>query len=675
MALMHPAMLLAALIVGLACAPPAAAQDRPPGPEVFGAIPEIAGLDLSMDGQTLIVMIPEGDEMTAQIVPIGQGLRDRRVIHRSEDPAELLDIEWVDAEYALVWELASVPTPVDFPGAPDRIDMVRVMALHVPTGRLSPLLPDRTLDGWNIVSPQILARNGNRPGTVRIATYDSTLEALLFGDPTAKGAPAFVIYEIDLATGEGRIIERGLPDTRGWATDEQGRVRVRFDADPESNTQVTFVRVANDDAYRPLVRWDTLIDAEWNFHGFDPNDDGRAFVAGNFGGDFHDVRSIDLATGEIGAPIFSRAAECYDVTSIMVEHWTGMPVGFAWTDTAPRETYVQPDWVRAEAFAEARFPGMIVSFPVEAADRSAVVVRVAAPDDPPSYYHLTLASGVFAHLYDEYPALEEARLGPVAAVSYPARDGTLIPGYLTLPPDGAQRNLPLVMMPHGGPNARDSGDFDWWAQFLATRGYAVFQPQFRGSTGYGQSFERAGWRQWGGLMQDDVSDAVAWLVDQGVADPDRVCIVGASYGGYAALAGATLTPELYRCAVSVAGVSDLGLMIEQDLMGLQTDPLTQDWLEATVSEDLFDVRALARVSPARNAASVRAPILLLHGRDDTVVPFLQSEVMAQALTRVGADFELIELPGEDHYLSTASTRIEMLTRIEVFLAQHLDAAP
>jgi acetyl esterase/lipase len=674
MPLLKSVVLTLAVWAGFFCAPLAHAQNRAPDFAVYGAIPEIAAIDLSADGRSLVMLIPDGDVMTAQIADVGEGLPNRRVIHRPEDPAELIMAEWIDAEHVLIWEIASVPTPGGFPGAPDRIDMVRVMALHVPTGRSAPFLPDRTIDGWNIVSPQLLSRNGNRPGTVRIATYDSNVEALLYGDPNAKGPPPFVIYEVTLATGEGRIIERGNPDTRGWGADGQGRVRLRFDADPEANTQITLIRDREGAPYRPLVQWDTLIDAEWDFAGFDPNNDGRAFVAGRFGGDFHEIRAFDLAAGEIGETVFSRASEGYDVTGVWSENWTGEAVGFGWTGSHAQEVYFHPEWARVHARAEALFPNKILSFPVEALDRSAVVVRVSAPDDPPSYFHLDAATGQAQHLYDEYPALENTALGRVSYVRFPARDGTMLPGYLTLPAGGGDRNLPLIMMPHGGPFARDNGDFDWWAQFLASQGYAVFQPQFRGSTGYGKTFERAGWRQWGGLMQDDVSDAVGWLVAEGIADTARICIVGASYGGYAALAGATQTPELYRCVVSVAGVSDVGLMVEQDLMGLQTDPLTQDWLEATVAENLWDRPALRRMSPRFRAANVRAPILLLHGRDDTVVPYLQSEVMAQALTSADADFELIELPGEDHYLSATSTRTEMLRQLGIFLETHLGAA-
>jgi dipeptidyl aminopeptidase/acylaminoacyl peptidase len=162
----------------------------------------------------------------------------------------------------------------------------------------------------------------------------------------------------------------------------------------------------------------------------------------------------------------------------------------------------------------------------------------------------------------QYPQLAEVPLGTVEEINYAARDGYAVPAYLTLPAGMEAKKLPLVVLPHGGPRARDSGrDFDWWSQFMASRGYAVLQPQFRGSTGFGQKHELAGYRQWGKLMQNDVTDGVRKLIADGTVDAERVCIVGASYGGYAALAGAAFTPELYRCSVSVAGVSDLVEML------------------------------------------------------------------------------------------------------------------
>jgi cephalosporin-C deacetylase-like acetyl esterase len=173
------------------------------------------------------------------------------------------------------------------------------------------------------------------------------------------------------------------------------------------------------------------------------------------------------------------------------------------------------------------------------------------------------SAGTADIVWEQYPDLAGATLGEVRTISYQARDNATIPAYVTIPPGVKPENLPLVVLPHGGPEARDYPTFDWQAQFLATRGYAVLQPQFRGSTGFGEEYRKAGYRQWGGVMQNDITDGVKALIEQGLADPRRICIFGASYGGYAALAGAAFTPGLYACAVSVNGISDLPGLIGQ----------------------------------------------------------------------------------------------------------------
>jgi len=210
--------------------------------------------------------------------------------------------------------------------------------------------------------------------------------------------------------------------------------------------------------------------------------------------------------------------------------------------------------------------------------------------------------------------------------------------------------------------------FDWWAQALASRGYAVLQANFRGSTGYGAEFLEAGYGEWGRKMQTDLSDGVRHLAGQGMIDPSRVCIVGGSYGGYAAMAGPTLDRGVYRCAVAVAGVSDLRRMVahEADTGGRRDSEAVRYWNRFMGAERLGD-RSLDERSPARLAQQADAPILLLHGRDDTVVPIEQSRLMASALRRANKPFEFIELAGEDHWLSRAETRQKMLAETVRFL--------
>jgi dipeptidyl aminopeptidase/acylaminoacyl peptidase len=230
--------------------------------------------------------------------------------------------------------------------------------------------------------------------------------------------------------------------------------------------------------------------------------------------------------------------------------------------------------------------------------------------------------------------------------------------------------MPLVVLPHGGPQARDYLVFDWLTQFLVSRGYAVLQPQFRGSTGFGDAFREAGYRQWGGLMQDDVTDGVRAMIDQGVADPHRVCIVGASYGGYAALAGAAFTPDLYSCAVSISGVTDLPALMRESV------PIYGGALSTSLSVWKARIGApndsnLAAKSPINAVKSIKVPVLIIYGTGDGVVPNEQSARMVHALQSAGKSVAVAILQGEDHWLSRTETRVQVLKELDAFLGQHL----
>jgi dipeptidyl aminopeptidase/acylaminoacyl peptidase len=320
-------------------------------------------------------------------------------------------------------------------------------------------------------------------------------------------------------------------------------------------------------------------------------------------------------------------------------------------------------------------PPVIVS---HSDDFARVVLRVASPAGP-QYLLADMRSGQAMPLGPEYRWLPA--VGEVRAIEYPAADGLVIPGFLTLPLRGPRENMPLVVLPHGGPEARDAGGFDWWAQALANAGYAVLQPNFRGST-VSDAHVAAGYGEWGRKMQTDLSDGVRYLAGEGLIDPARVCIVGASYGGYAALAGVSLQRGIYRCAVAVAGLSDLQWVVKTSAgLRLNTNVRTrygERWLGVSdVGDPSIDER-----SPLRHADAVTVPVLLIHGRDDTVVRYDQSRRMADALERLHKPVEMVDLKSEDHWLSRSETRLQMLAATVAFLkannppdAQASSAAP
>lgn len=300
-------------------------------------------------------------------------------------------------------------------------------------------------------------------------------------------------------------------------------------------------------------------------------------------------------------------------------------------------------------------------------DRRIVALHIDSPTAGAAYSFADLNTKKGDWIGDVYAGLKEGDISPVRAISYKAADGSEISGYLTVPYGADAKNLPLVVLPHGGPASRDTPGFDWWSQAMASRGYAVLQANFRGSDGFGRAFMEAGYGEWGKKMQTDLSDGVRYLAAQGVIDPARVCIVGASYGGYAALAGATIDRGVYRCAVSVNGVADLKRMLitESD----DSRSALRYWSEFMGVEGARD-RDLSAISPAAHAGKIEIPVMLIHGKDDTVVPWEQSKAMADAMRNAGKPVEFVTLKGEDHWLSASDTRLQMLTSLVAFVEKH-----
>jgi dipeptidyl aminopeptidase/acylaminoacyl peptidase len=268
------------------------------------------------------------------------------------------------------------------------------------------------------------------------------------------------------------------------------------------------------------------------------------------------------------------------------------------------------------------------------------------------------------HIYDGVN-----RLNPVQNYTYTAADGEEIPAVLVLPALGKAENLPLVVLPHGGPQVQDTLQLDWWAQALADRGYAVLKPNYRGSD-LNAKWVTKGYGEWGRKMQTDLSDGVAALAKQGVIDPARVSIAGASYGGYAALAGVSLQHGIYRCAVSLAGVSNPGDMLSLWQQKVKVgDSVEQRYWKRFMGVQGSDDSSLNSISPLKHADAVRVPVLLIHGEQDTVVPFAQSDAMFKALKALGRDVSLVTLSDEDHWMSRPETRLKMLQSMVEFMGR------
>jgi len=290
--------------------------------------------------------------------------------------------------------------------------------------------------------------------------------------------------------------------------------------------------------------------------------------------------------------------------------------------------------------------------------------------DPATVYLYDRAAGKVEELYRVRPEIDPAHMAQMQPIRYTARDGLEIPGYLSLPNGVEPENLAVVALIHGGPWARDTWGFRSTVQFLTNRGYAVFQPNFRASTGFGKQFLNAGNEEWGDAMQDDITDGIQYLVDQGIADPDRVCIMGGSYGGYATLAGMVFTPDLYACGVNIVGVSNIITLLNS--IPAYWGPIRQMLTLRVGDPETEEGRAmLERQSPINHVENIQSPLLIVHGANDPRVKQAEADQIVVAMREAGLPVEYILAPDEGHGFSQRNNRIAMYARIEEFLAEHL----
>lgn len=637
------------------------AADPPPA-EAFGTIPDISDVELSPDGKLLAwhSLGPKGS--VAVTFDLDAGARKRAF---PIDPnAKFRSLTWADNETLLI--TVSAFATFGQKNAADHYEVARTYSANISDGEVHMLLMRDGARQW-VTGADLLAWRTSKPHTVIMSTLDFS-EALArqqTGSNLKVGRKdegwVSQVFEVDTRTGKGARIATGTAFTVDWIVDKTGKPVARSEWNPAISQ---FTILARDGGgWKEVLRQKD--EGTRTVYGL-TEDETALVISATTPEGRRTLWKLPL-DGSEGRPLLENETD--DISHLSFDRITRTPVT-AWLGGAePKSRWLDPEAEKRFRRVAGAFKGKMVRVYGRSEDGQRVVAEVQSPSSPPVFYFVNFAKGTADTVGEAYPGLIDAKLGEVRAISYKARDGVQVPAYLTVPPGSDGKNLPLVVLPHGGPEARDEYEFNWWAQFLAVRGYAVLQPQFRGSTGFGEAWRRAGYRQWGGLMQDDVTDGVRAMIEQGVADAGRVCIVGGSYGGYAALAGAAFTPDLYRCAVSVNGVTDLTrmLMYAKEHSGAESNQLAY-WREHIGAPS--DASVMAK-SPLRAAADIKAPVLLMHAVNDTVVPDTQSRAMAQELQKLKKNVTYVSLAGEDHWLSQSASRIQMLKELEKFLSENL----
>lgn len=467
------------------------------------------------------------------------------------------------------------------------------------------------------------------------------------------------VIEIDVSTGKSKTVVRPHPQVGSWYADGSGTVRVGIGQTNEGRSMRLLYRDREGEGFDVIDRANSRKGQKLLLPSLFLGEPGQALAVDDRDG-FDALYKLDLKTMALGERVFGGAG--YDVDSIVADVAQGKLLGVGVTETAAKVHWLDADLGEMQAALDRAVPGRRATIVSMDKARERFLVHIGAADRPGTYFYVTAFGGKLQRLAHVNPRIGVGKLHPVRTIRYKARDGLEIPAVLTLPAGAAAKALPIVVMPHGGPFARDAEEWDWWSQFLADRGYAVVQPNYRGSSGYGTAFAEKGEGQWGLAMQDDLNDALAFLAGEGIADRKRAAMVGASYGGYAAMRAAQRDGALYRCAVAFSGVSDLPALLRYDGRFLNSGRGI-DWLRKQAPN-------LREVSPINFPASFSIPILLVHGKKDQRVPVKQSRELADKLRKAGKSVEYVEQPEGDHHFSRQADRLQFLTALEAFLKQH-----
>lgn len=495
---------------------------------------------------------------------------------------------------------------------------------------------------------------------------------------TPRFANGMVIQDVkkmNILNGRLRMVELNPGNIGGYITNEAGDVigAVAFEG---GKRKVLYRKPGKKE-------WTTLVEFEEANGGYYPawiSDDGeRMYVSSNVdsNGEKRDKSAIykyDIDANKIGELIFEHPD--VDVGGVWASDVKEELVAVTYNAEKPGRHFVDQEWEKIIKGIEAAFPNKIVSPSSITEDEMKMIMTVWDSRNPATYYLFDRSNSNMEELAIAYDWLNADALGEMRPVAIESRDGLTLPAFLTIPPDSDGKNLPLIINPHGGPRARDFWGFNPEVQLMANRGYAVLQVNFRGSTGYGQEFDKAGWGKWGAEMQNDITDAVLWAIEQDIADPERICIYGGSYGGYAAMAGLTFTPELYKCGINYVGVTDINLLFE-------TMPASWKLVRAEMKRTIGDpddeeeARLMAERSPINHVDKIKVPLLMGYGKQDPRVVLDHALKLEKKLKQYEVDYELIIEDKEGHGFRKFENQVEWYTKLIEFLDENLmqDAIP
>lgn len=631
-------------ILALGLAPLASAADAPPpllDRELFFGNPEIAGAQISPDGQYVAFLKPWKDTRNIYVKKTGEAF----------DKARLVTTE----------------TKRPIPGFFFSRDSKLILYVKDKDG-------DENFNVW-AVDPSAPNAAGSEAPASRNLTDAKGARAFIYALPKRSADTIYVglndrdaawhdVYKVTISTGQRELVRKNTDRIAGWAFDLEGRLRL---AERTTDTGDTEVLQVLPDGYKTVYTCNVFETCDTGrFH-----KDGRRVHMQTNKGDV-DLTRLVLLDPETGKEelIESDPMNRVDFGGAIFAEATDDLVGTSYEDERVRLYFRDKGWEADYKLLQGKFPGKDIALGSSTADDRVMLITVSSDTDPGERYIFDRNTKKLELQYKVRERIPREHMASMKPVRYPSSDGLEIPAFLTLPKGAAAKNLPTIVLPHGGPWARDSWGFNNLAQFMANRGYAVLQPNFRGSTGYGKKFLNAGNKQWGDKMQDDVTWGVKYLVAQGIADPRRTGIMGGSYGGYATLAGVAFTPDLYGAAVAIVAPSNLITLLDSIPPYWEAGRII--FYERMGNPKTADGKAqLMRQSPLNSAQKIKTPLLVVQGANDPRVKKAESEQIVIALRDRGFPVEYILAPDEGHGFQRPVNNMALWAASEKFFAKHL----
>ncbi|MEM9826396.1 MAG: S9 family peptidase [Planctomycetota bacterium] len=611
--------------------------------QLFFGNPQIAGGQLSPDGKFISFMKPYQGIMNVWVKEFAEPFEDARPLTDSKRP--LYGYTWTeDGKYILF---------VKDSGGDENMNLFAVDPLAQPTGDAQ--IPEsRNLTPMEDVTARIMHASQNDPDLLWVGLND-------------RDKAWHDLYRMNISTGELTLVYKNEDRITGYEFDWDDNLRLLSRTDPAGNT--TLLRKDGD---KLVPIYETLVTENASVGGWDPKNENLYLVTNKGDLDLMTLFKMNPESGDQEL-IESDPENAVDFGGLQLDRNTREIISTAYTDDKTRYYWRDDAWEANYQFLKEKFPGREISFQSSTNDYDKFLIAVSGDKYASEAWYFDAKTRELIHQYTPRPELKEVEdsLAPMTPIRYASRDGLNIPAYLTLPVGTPPKNLPVVVLVHGGPKGpRDSWGYNAEVQFLANRGYAVLQPNFRASGGYGKKFLNAGDMQWGKLMQDDITWGVKHLIAKGIADPQRVAIMGGSYGGYATLAGLAFTPELYACGVDIVGPSNIFTLLDSIppyweagrafLYGMVGDPSTEDGKQR-----------IKEASPLFSAEKITRPLLIVQGANDPRVKQAEADQIAIALRDRGHQVSYLLAEDEGHGFAKPVNRMAMYAEIEKFLADQI----